>query len=677
MGKVRRDGSKAWIEGIEPYRVIDPMFEGVRLILASRGERYSPDYIQGISGSAFRIGGICPCAPTCENAMWPQDLLRLLGYELEHVKIEGEGEALKEATRKAVARVKQEIDAGRAALVWHAFTNAEWDVVYGYDAEKKQFLGRGSYAGNDKPFAAEDEMRTGQCGDICCPAGVLLISRKTGEFDAPKAEVAALREAVRHARDQKNVDKLGGEKWVMLAGLACYDRWIRDFGKPDKKREVGDAYCYGVYRSTHAAAAGFLRETAPKHPAMADHLRRAADHFQAEAEALAKGEKLLWWNSPEGPDPKRNTAAAALLTQARDAYAAGIAEVEKALAAEGAKGGTGTPGPAAEKRLDGLKQKPMWITHMGSLIGCAEFLKSEAPPAWIYGGCGHAFALNVHEVICPSGPTAWPSERCDAFAANVGLVVERHHGGKSEKGIAEKREAIWRKTCEAIDAGTPCYGWELDVPEWYVIQGYDAEGNYLFDKFGQPGKTHHAKLGDTGIGWAVVAVVRTGKASDDRTVVREALRFALEHGAGKHSNEKWHTGLSGYDTWIKALADDRLVAEDKVIGFGNAYNAQCWAECRRYAVAFLEEARKRLADPKLALLLDEAIARYKVVSEQLGAVAKTFPFKVDDTRGMDERLRDAARRAKAIEALKAARAAEESGLKALAELAAALDASRK
>lgn len=66
--------------------------------------------------------------------------------------------------------------------------------------------------------------------------------------------------------------------------------------------------------------------------AMADHLRRAADHFQAEAETLASSEKLLWWNSPEGPDPGRNAKAAALLKGARAAYAAGIAEIEKALA---------------------------------------------------------------------------------------------------------------------------------------------------------------------------------------------------------------------------------------------------------------------------------------------------------------------------------------------------------
>ena len=52
------------LQGVDRYRVTEPMFEGVRIILNYRGEQYSPEYIQGISGAAFRIAGICPCAPT-------------------------------------------------------------------------------------------------------------------------------------------------------------------------------------------------------------------------------------------------------------------------------------------------------------------------------------------------------------------------------------------------------------------------------------------------------------------------------------------------------------------------------------------------------------------------------------------------------------------------------------
>jgi hypothetical protein len=329
---VKREGSKVWIEGMDRYQYLDPMFEGVRIILAHRGEKYSPAYIQGISGSAFRIGGICPCAPTCNNAMGTQELIRLLGYEFEHLKLEDEGEKLAAQTREAIERVKQEVDAGRACLVWHAFTNAEWDVVYGYDGQQKKFLGRGSRRGNDETFVEAPEDRMSKCGHICPPLGVILIGRKARGFEARAAELDALQEAVRHGRSRRNLDKLGGEQWVMLDGIACYDRWIRDFQNPEKKREVGDAYCFGVYHTTHKAAAPFLRAIASRHPEGGKHLELAANHFEREAEALAGGEELLWWSAPEGPDAARNARAVGILQAARDAYAAGIAEIENALA---------------------------------------------------------------------------------------------------------------------------------------------------------------------------------------------------------------------------------------------------------------------------------------------------------------------------------------------------------
>ena len=245
-GKVRREDGKVWIEGTDKYRVMDPMYEGVRIILAARGDVYSLEYIQGISGSAFRIGGICPCAPTSANWLSPEDLIRLLGYDFESLKLEGKGAQLAANTRKVVPRVRAEIDAGRAVLVWHAFTNAEFDVVFGYDSKAKEFLGRGSYAGNDKPYAHADEMRTSKCGPICDPLGVILIGRRAGRLDAGAAEIAALQEAVKHARWRPDPEKVAAKEWTMFYGIACYDRWIAESRKNPKSISGGNRYCYGV-----------------------------------------------------------------------------------------------------------------------------------------------------------------------------------------------------------------------------------------------------------------------------------------------------------------------------------------------------------------------------------------------------------------------------------------------
>ena len=315
--------------------------------------------------------------------------------------------------------------------------------------------------------------------------------------------------------------------------------------------------------------------------------------------------------------------------------------------------------------LEGLHFKPQWMSLMGCIIGCAEFLGSESTPAWIYGGCGHAFALNIHPAICPSGPTAWPEDIVMALAANVGLGIEGIFCHKSAEDYVALRQEAWDRIRAAVDAGQPCFGWELDVPEWYVILGYDGEGNLIYDKFGQTASVPYTHLGDTGIGLLMVQFVTLGQPADDRTVLRQALDFCLAVGAGEHAREPYRGGLRGYDAWIAALQDEDLIARDEVISMGQAYNAACWNECRQQAIAFLREARQRLGEGDWVTHLDEAIGHYALVAERLAGVAQAFPFTPGDGPAMGARLAETARRAEAVRALTAACVAEQRGLAAL------------
>jgi hypothetical protein len=331
---VGADGGRVVLEGLEGYARFDPNFEGVRIILCYYGEPYSSDYIQGISGSAFRMAGICPCAPTCSLAMPPQELIRLLGYEMTALVVEGRGEDAEVARaswRALLPRVHEAIRAGRPVLVWNAFTTAEWDVVCGYDAAAHKLIGRGSYVGGDA-LAEADEMRPAEI-DVCPPGGAMVIvGGREGAFDARAAELAALRTAVEHARTVRQAPSANGQ-WVLLEGIQCYDRWIADWSKPDKKREAGDSYCLGVYHSTRKSAAPFLREIAPSYPAAHQALEGAAASFADEAAALEEATSLIGWGAPDGPDAARNAKVVPVLTRARDAYAAGIAALEAALEA--------------------------------------------------------------------------------------------------------------------------------------------------------------------------------------------------------------------------------------------------------------------------------------------------------------------------------------------------------
>ena len=165
------------LEGVDRYQVVEPMFEGLRVILSYRGEPFTPAYIQGISGAAFRVGGICPCAPTCGTAMQPQDLARTLGYAVDYLPLQAIGLEREHELQEVLARIKSELRAGQPVLLWHAFTNAEWDVVCGFDEEQGVFFGRGSYLGLDG-YACEAEARAITCLDICPALGGLILGEK-------------------------------------------------------------------------------------------------------------------------------------------------------------------------------------------------------------------------------------------------------------------------------------------------------------------------------------------------------------------------------------------------------------------------------------------------------------------------------------------------------------------
>lgn len=314
------------------------------------------------------------------------------------------------------------------------------------------------------------------------------------------------------------------------------------------------------------------------------------------------------------------------------------------------------------RKIENLKWKPKWVTHLGCIKGCLEYLNMDVSDAWLFGATGHAFIINVHDVVCPSGPTAWYTEMLFKLGKNIGYTIDGVFSHKSKSDFAEKQKLAWEKTKEAIDRGLPCYGWELDIPEFYVVYGYDEKGYYYrdFDNSGK-GPKSWMEVGDTQIGVLEMYSVRPGQTADDIRTVKEAFRFALEH---SKSPEKWifpkyRAGLAGFDNWIKALETG------KADGFGMAYNAVVWSECRNFAVEFLKEAKERM-DEGLKLLFEEALGHYEIVAQNLRKVSETFPFKGPETKG--EEIKDSGRCTTALEYLNNARKAEESGLRSLEKI---------
>jgi len=316
-------------------------------------------------------------------------------------------------------------------------------------------------------------------------------------------------------------------------------------------------------------------------------------------------------------------------------------------------------------KLDGLKWSPKWTTHLGCIKGCLDYLEVNITDAWLFGASGHAFVLNIHEQLCPSGPTAWKTQRMHTLAQNVGC---RFDGVVAQKGWGNFQKAqvrAWDTVRAALAKGLPCYGWELEIAEYYVITGHDDTGYFYQGPLADEGKgpLPWQKLGESEIGWIEIFSVQKADAPSDADAVKAALKFAVAYGrdASEWTHDHYAGGLAAYDLWIDSLAKG---AAD---GFGLAYNAVVWAECRKLAPAFLREAKGRLPR-ELAAQFDEAIAHYDVVAKQLEIVAQQFPFLNVSNEQKVANAKDPARVKAALEALRTAKAAEDKGLTVLESL---------
>ena len=176
--------------------------------------------------------------------------------------------------------------------------------------------------------------------------------------------------------------------------------------------------------------------------------------------------------------------------------------------------------------LERLNWEPMWVAHLGCMKGCADYLGLKIPKAWLFGGTGHAFVINIHESLCPSGPTNWNTEMLFKLSRNLGIRISRVTGYKEDPDFEEKRWEAFDLVKEYIDSGLPCYSWELEIPEYYVIKGYtDAE--YIYAGVDE-GRRNWRTLGISEIGVLEVCGVSLGMPASDAKVVADAIKFALE-----------------------------------------------------------------------------------------------------------------------------------------------------
>ena len=261
------------------------------------------------------------------------------------------------------------------------------------------------------------------------------------------------------------------------------------------------------------------------------------------------------------------------------------------------------------------------------------------------GICNTYFALATDE------------DRADQvwLGRNAGYELEMHLAWPKDPELEAKRAKARPALKKAIDSGLPCYGWCHFM--YHTFCGYDDAGQFYIAP-NEAGGEPRGPVAWEAMGGLELYVVRPGTPAEDRTAVKEALEFALAY-AGR-TGEDPH-GLEAFDNWIAAT-------EAKSIG-AMWRHAPAWSAMRALAVKFLAEAKGRLGG-EAAALFDEAGEHYQVVADNLRPLGERFTEA--NAAQTEKDVQDDAIRGEIAGGMRAARAAEEKGLRTLAKIVEAL-----
>ena len=311
-----------------------------------------------------------------------------------------------------------------------------------------------------------------------------------------------------------------------------------------------------------------------------------------------------------------------------------------------------------------------WTTAAQAVREAIKFTgKKDVSLVDVMGYTGHAFRINIRDGdVHVSGPTAWHwGPVLTEGLLNLGIRASYLGELNFTPPTPEQLGDAIAKVQRSIDRGVPAVAWDLFIPEFGVIFGYDDEKQEFHAKdVSKEGTLPYHKLGRGEIGELFVLTVDEWFEVDKRTALAGALQIIIDHAhIQDRTFPEYRNGLAGFDAWIGAF---RKGAVDV---FGNAYNTAVVCDARAYAVKFLEQIEQQWNGPEpeqreVSRLAGEAAAHYRTVYEALAELPPLYPF----PQGGNPDI--AANAEYSIAVLERAKAAEERGVAVLERMRDAL-----
>ncbi len=268
--------------------------------------------------------------------------------------------------------------------------------------------------------------------------------------------------------------------------------------------------------------------------------------------------------------------------------------------------------------LSNLSQPPFNCSLLGVAWGAAQYYNLDHSRGLLYGGSGHAFLINIHRELCPSGPYVWNHEPFYALARNLGFAITEL-GFVDQESDAEARAELEHAITTRLEEGVVCGIINLDHQ---LVLGHDEGGLMLAQPWGENADTTPSRLSfSTWVEYgeelhAGAYEIRAIPQAAPRETVIRSLAFAIglwEH-PDRYAFEHYAIGPAAYDKWIAA------VEAGHGADHGAWWNATVWSECRDAAKEYLREIARHF--PHVKTEAHELSGRYGTIAEKLHAAGE-------------------------------------------------------
>jgi len=256
---------------------------------------------------------------------------------------------------------------------------------------------------------------------------------------------------------------------------------------------------------------------------------------------------------------------------------------------------------------DGIQDSTGYLFSFAKSLFCA--VKNSPWPEYaedIVATSGFAFRMWVNTDLCPSATSIWGFDCQKPWVENGGLLCDYVGRYWGQEHIERERqlEAI-KNIKSSIDKGVPAISWDIGVPEWGLITGYD-DAIQMFDtlainaeKADPTSSTYNSvKMPYDVLGKREIPIlsVLTITGSSDKTkeeILLNTMKLAVNHLKGGEwcDNAK---GLDAYPALIRIFDENPDIASS----WNAEYFLGTYGALKEYAYKYFEEAGK----PELAEL---------------------------------------------------------------------------